>query len=228
MRHCVFPLYILQIACSLKQESHWRSIGEIEHFFAKKIGYCFAKKLSPTVRWLTTFGAIARCSWRLISANLVTNKCTESANNRRILRSFDDEKMCFFSSFGKHFVALDMKECICHFTTFLTFCEDGEFTHSTSWISKFPPCRPNIIFDILASKPTWNSINNSINQWNCYSAPQRTELRGALILSVIMCHNRDQIGFVNREPGCRGVVSALRIGTSRAFHRLHPFSQKAR
>ena len=34
--------------------------------------------------------------------------------------------------------------------------------------------------------------------------PQRTELRGEQILSVIMCHNRGQSRFVNRELGCCG------------------------
>ena len=227
MRRCVFPLYILQIACSLKQESHWRSIGENKHFFAKKIGYCFTKKLSPTVRWLTTFGAIARCSWRLISANLVTNKCTESANNRRILRSFDDEKMFFLVRLVNISSPWIWKSASATLQHFQRSAKTDNLPILHLGFQNFRHVDLNIIFDILASKPTWNSINNSINQWNCYSAHQRTELRGALNLSVIMCHNRDQIGFVNREPGCWGVVSALRIGTSRAFHRLHPFSQKA-
>ena len=48
-----------------------------------------------------------------------------------------------------------------------------------------------------------------------------------------MCHNRGQIRYVNREPGCLSyfrnvkIVLTLRIGTGRAFHKVGPDIEKA-
>ena len=53
----------------------------------------------------------------------------------------------------------------------------------------------------------WEVSANTVQCWpntQQHLYPQRTELRGVQILSVIMCHGRGQSRFVNREPGCWG------------------------
>ena len=67
--------------------------------------------------------------------------------------------------------------------------------------------------------------NQSTNKTSIAPISSAERVRGAQILSVIICHNRGQIRFVDREPGC--FVLALRIGTGGAFHKTGPDIEKA-